>query len=254
MVKSKLMFIRWGRGYRRYKVKNPNDYEKIGKSGRYNLYAKKKSVKRKTKTQRTQKEIKAIQRIKTGWTAEDKKKIAKEKQVEKRLLSAVKLVPKLDKKEFHKKINANGGIISVEKRFGSYDDLDKNKKDIYLNLLGGLMQSNNQKFKDKIYSMRKMLLKDGIVIELELRGMLNKGNSREIVLGNMSISGLMIEEADFIESHIVGNSGTIGEIERIADQMTRSRGGAGARIERSILKFDSTQIYITSVKIKLSYA
>ena len=255
MVKPKIMMIRWGRGFRKYKVKNPNLYQKIGKKGRYNLYAKRKLTRKSTKkklekSRRSSREIKAIEKIKKGWTQKDKIQIKKEREIEKRLLKRIVLVPNLNKKSLVKSINPTGKIIYGNKIYESYGELNNNKKEFYLNLL----KSGNKKIEDKLYAMRRQILQDGMVIEVDLHGTLNKGNLRIVNLGTLVISGIMIEDAEFIETNIMGSSGTIGEIEKMADSLARSKGGAGARIERTPLKFDSTQIYITSVKLKINYA
>lgn len=255
---KKLIFVIWGSGIRRIKV-DPDLYEPISKIGRYYLYQRikgkrlNKVVKKKRTKRKITKRDKFVAKVK-GIKLVSPQQLRKEKETEKRLLSSIKLLPTINKRDFAEQINPKKIIMSNGRQYESYSDLDKDKKDIYLSLMDNLVKAKNQKFRDKMFSLRKMLLQDGIVIEVDLYGTFSQKGNRVVNLGTLHITGLMIEDADFIETDIVGSSGTIGEIERVVDGLTRGKGGAGARISKTPLKFDSTQIYITNVKIRLNYA
>lgn len=283
MQKSRLIYIRWGRGVRRYRVKNFGNYVKVGKKGRFNIYAKKKKIKKKkVKTPKfpekklrkkssfsriTQNEKrKTHQRPKKVKTSREEEKFIarikgqklegseKEIEIEKKLLKSVQLLPKFDKYYYIRKINPKKKVLTNGKTYGSFYDLDNHKRDIYMELIGGLVTAKNDKFGNKLYALRRDLLKDGIVVEVDLYGTLAKNSRRVVYLGTLGIVGLMIEEAGFIESEIVGWSGENRQIEPIFDGRTRNLGGQRCYWIKNNMTMDTEFVYITNVNLRLNYA
>lgn len=267
---SRTIWIKWGRGQRKVRVKNFSQYEKIGKYGRYNLYTrKKKKRKQKKKTfRKTNKVIRLNEKGKRRITQEEthfiqlikgKKPIRasdlkREREIEKRMLHTIRILPVFKTNQYKGTINPENKIITNGKIYGNFHSLDIEKRDIYLNLMGKLIQAKNQKFKDKLYAMRKELLQDGIVLETEIYGILHKQNKRRVYFGTLALVGLMIEDASFIETDMIGWGGENREIERYFDQLTRSKGGQRAYWIKNNLRMDTTEVTITDVKIKLNYA
>lgn len=255
MKKVRLIFIRWGRGVRRFKVKNFQDYEKVGKKGRFNVYAKKKrskSLNRITKKRKvTKKEESFIERIKGVESGVD---IEKEKLIERKLLKKVQIMPNFNRKKYIKQINPKREIVSNGKTYGSFYALDNAKRDVYLDLMKGLFTAKDQRFKNKLYALRRELLKDGIVIEVDVYGKFSSKGRRNVFLGTLGIVGLMVEDAGFIETEMIGWFGENRIIEMTFDRIVKSRGGEKCYWMKNNMNFDTEQVYITNVNLRLSYA
>lgn len=275
-MRNKKIYVKYGRKVRKVNVKFIENYKKIGKFGRYNLYKKveKKRKKQKKKINRyteqvninkikkvqrkksikirvSRKEKDFIDRIKGGVSAVD---LTKEKEVEKKLLKSVQLLPRFDKYKFIGEINKDHKIISNGKVYGSFHALDNDKRDIYLDLINNLVEAKNEKFRDKLYALRKDLLKDGLVIEVDVYGTLHEKNIRKKYFGTLAIVGLMVEEAGFIESDLVGWSGENRAIEIYFDRIVKGLGGQKCYWIRNNLAVDTAHVTITDINLKLNYA
>lgn len=270
--KSRLIYIRWGKGVRRLRVKDYTLYEVVGKVGRFNLYKrskavkkakkvlkksiKKKSVKRITKkrvpkVRVTKKEKDFIARIKGGVSPQDMKK---EVAIEKKMLKEVSLMPRFDREKYIKRINPNKQVVSSGRVYGSFHALDSDKRDIYLDLMKNLIEVKDDRFKNKLYALRRDLLKDGIVIEVDVYGTLHDRNVRRKYFGTLAIVGLMVEEAGFIETDLVGYSGENRNVEITFDRIVRGHGGQKCYWIKNNLAMDTAHITITDVQLRLSYA
>lgn len=265
MVKSKLMYVKWGKGQRRVRIKYPYLYEKIGKVGWFNLYRRKKGAKRlyekrrytkvrKRKvlvkpTKRESEYIKRLKRTMSGSTAD----IRREREVEKRLLGRVKLLPIFKRGDLVREAK-KGEIITDGRLYKSFSDLEKNKKNIYLSLMDNLVKVKNKKFMDRMYALRGPLLRDSLVLEVDVYGILAKNNKRVVFLGTLGIVGLLIEEAGFIESELIGWSGENREIEAIFDRIVKGLGGQKCYWIKNNMSFDTEFVMITNVNLRFSYA
>lgn len=254
---SKLIFIRWGKGARRYKVKDFSAYYKVGKKGRFNLYAKKKTKRKKQKRVRLAEKRKraVISRKEEGFIAKIKgKNFGEEQKIERRMLKEVRLLPVFDRKQYIKQINPGKEVVTDGKIYGSFRDLENNKRDIYMGLMKNLVVSKNEKFMGRMYALRKELLKDGMVIEVDIYGMLSKKGKRVLYLGTMAFVGLMIEEAGFIENDLIGWAGENRAIEPFFNRLVKSQGGQKAYWLKNNMAYDTENVFLTNVNLRFSYA
>ena len=67
------------------------------------------------------------------------------------MLKEVRLLPRFEKEEYVRKINPDRKIMSTGKTYGSYSDLESNKRDIYMELMKNLITAKNDKFHNKLY-------------------------------------------------------------------------------------------------------
>ena len=123
-----------------------------------------------------------------------------------------------------------------------------------MELMKNLITAKNDKFHNKLYALRKELLKDGIVIEVDVYGVFAKKSKKIYYLGTLGLVGLMIEEAGFIESQLIGWSGEGRTLLIEFDGITKSHGGEKCYWIKKNLAFDSDFVYITDVMCRLNYA
>lgn len=171
---------------------------------------------------------------------------------EKRLLKKVKLMPTIQRGEFARRINPKGVIITNERDYESFGELQDNKRKIYLSIMDKLVKEKNPKFLDRMYELRDKLLRDGMVVEIDLYGSLNKKSNRALYLGTINVTGLMIEEMGIVEEVIIGASGYLHELTPIVDNAVRGKGGDGARLVRN--NTTNANVQITNVKLRFNYA
>lgn len=180
------------------------------------------------------------------------RKTAEEKELEQRLLVQVKNLPKLPKREWQMAVNPKEKIITDGKTYNSYADMVANKKDIYFGVILGGVEAKNKKLLENIYKFRRQILRDGFVMEVDLYGSANKNLRGNYYLGTVEITGVLIEEAEFIETSLVGAGGYLHELVPLADNLVKSKGGAGAS-----LKIDNTKnisVSVNNVKMRFNYA
>lgn len=235
-------------------IKNVSNYNFVGKQGRYWIAHKKRKVKKRVLKKRikiSRKEKLFIERIKRKGAKVD---VKREVEIERKMLKRVQLLPVFKRGQFVKEINPKHKIISNNKVYGSFHELDLDKRDVYLGLMKNLITTKNQRFKDKLFSLRRELLKDGIVIEVDVYGMFAQRNMRRVYFGTLAIVGLMVEEAGFIESDLIGWSGENRNIERVFDSIVRNLGGEKCYWLKNNLSSDTISVHITDVSLRLNYA
>lgn len=275
MKLNRLIYIKWGKGIRRFKVKDIRDYLKVGKRGRFNIYQRKKkgtkkrvlikkdSKKRTEAFNRLTEQVEKVKKAKISKTEEGfirrikggkLQGVEKEMQIERKLLKKVVLLPRFDKQRYMKKINPRRKIITNGKVYESFNDLDIRKRDIYINLMNNLVEMKDEKFKSKMYALRKDLLRDGIVIEADVFGVLARNNQRKVYFGTLAIVGVMIEDAGFIESELVGWQGENRLIELAFDKVAKSQGGQKCYWIRNNLVLDTGIVFVTDVRLRVNYA
>ena len=271
--KYKWILIKEGRRTRKVRVVNLKNYIKVGKKGKLNLY-KKKTKKQLEKRGKGKKRTAGKTKRGTRYTEQVKRnkvvKISKEEEgfirkikggnfrneneIAKKLLKEVRLLPRFEKEEYVRKINPDRKIMSTGKTYGSYSDLESNKRDIYMELMKNLITAKNDKFHNKLYALRKELLKDGIVIEVDVYGVFAKNSKKKVYMGTLGFVGLMIEEAGFIESQLTGWSGENRTLVLEFDRIAKGHGGQKCYWIKNNMALDTETIYITDVMCRLNYA
>lgn len=192
-----------------------------------------------------------IKKIKRGAGAVD---LEAERGAERRLLKEVRLLPRFDKFKFIKRVDGRKGVISDGKTYSSFAQFDSSKRDIYMNLMNRLVASKDKRFEKKMYALRRELLKDGIVIEVDIYGALSQKSMRRVYMGTVAMVGLMVEDAGFIESDLIGWSGENRLLEAFLNAMTRNSGGEKCYWIRNNLSMDTVNIIVTDVNLRLNYA
>lgn len=271
LIKS--VYVIWGRTVRKARI-NIRNYKVAWKVGRYNVYKKisyrgstirfkkiayqkiykRKPVKRKrpVKKKTTKRKIPAKRReaiLKIKGVTLDPRKL---REVERKMLSEIRLLPPIKRGQFARIINPNKIIITDQKDYESFKEMEANKRNIYLTIMDRLVTAKNPKFLDRMYELKDKLLRDGLIIEVDLYGKLHKQSNRILYLGRLGITGLMLEELSVLENDIIGSTGYLHELEPIVDTAVKGKGGDGARlIQNNTLNANVT---ITNVKLRFNYA
>lgn len=106
---------------------------------------------------------------------------------------------------------------------------------------------------DNIFRLRKKIFKDGFVMKVDVYGSINRELERsDYYLGSIDISGILPDDAGFLENEFNGATGYLHEIVNLLDKIVRGRGGRGASLSTDNTK--NIQVTISSVRVNYSFA
>lgn len=266
--KSKLMNIfvigKKG-GLRKVRVKSKKNYNPISKIGRSFVYQKEireekkrikrkkrqkdKTLKAKTSRERTIEKIREV--IGADGKAPKKKIQMPLRQLESNLLMNPSLESSTARRFLQKKINPQGKVMSNGKIYKSFSELEKDKYNIYRNII--LKNLNNEKLVQKIYANRNLILRDGLVTNIKMFGTVNRRIKNKLFfLGEIEVVGLLMEEIGKVKEAITGFSGYVRDLGNKINSIAGYHKGGSAKLISN--NSEGTNVQITSVEVSFSYA
>lgn len=255
------MFVRTGKGKKskvvRREIKNKKNYKMIGKYGKFGLYVRVQGKVEKKVRKVVRRVVKKAKKS-LGLRNTREEAIAKirgigrliesDKNLERRLFEKPSRYSKVSRKFISNKVNPMRVVLTDGKSYKSFAQLDQDKHKIYRQVI--LKNLKTEKMIDKIYRNRRTLLKDGMVIKIRCFGRDGYGKLKGIkYLGTFEATGLLIEEARFMERVVVGFSGYLADLTTSLDVITRERGGRGVKM----IENNTTGTNVSVVGVQLEF-